>query len=189
MAKIRGYRVEVTEVEKVLLSYPMIQQAGVVARDNGAGDKYLAAYIVSRQKPGPTVDLIRQFLRDKVPDYMIPSTFTYMDALPLTNGKLERNGLPPPERRRPRLTAEWVGPGSDTGLRNWRQRLMMALASTTTFDSAPFACRHEDRLLGPQSFHLELPLQYLLQSPQLRNAAVLPRTRERLDKGGGRKIQ
>jgi amino acid adenylation domain-containing protein len=178
MAKIRGYRVEVTEIEKTLLSYPMIQHAGVVARDDGAGDKYLAAYIVSRQKPGPTVDLIRQFLRNKVPDYMIPSTFTYMDALPLTNGKLDRNALPPPERRRPRLSAEWVGPGSDTEKRLaqiWRQTLDIdGIGIHDNFFDLGGHSLAATRVGAQisQQFQVEIPLRSFFESPTVAQSAA-----------------
>ena len=179
MAKIRGYRVEVTEIEKVLLSYPMIQQAGVVARDNRAGDKYLAAYIVSRQKPGPTVDLIRQFLRDKVPDYMIPSTFTELESLPLVNGKLDRNALPLPERRRPSLSCDWVEPVTETEKRLaqiWRQILDIdGIGIHDNFFDLGGHSLAATKVVAQvsQQFQVEIPLRSFFESPTIAELAAV----------------
>jgi acyl carrier protein len=167
----------------------MIQQAGVVARDNRAGDKYLAAYIVSRQKPGPTVNLIRQFMRDKVPDYMIPSTFTELESLPLVNGKLDRNALPLPERRRPSLSSDWVEPVTETEKRLeqiWRQILDIdGIGIHDNFFDLGGHSLAATRIVSQviRTFHLELPLQSLFQSPTVAEmaAVIAEHQGERLD--------
>ncbi|CCN81241.1 hypothetical protein VIBNIWn13_490002 [Vibrio nigripulchritudo Wn13] len=93
--KIRGHRIELGEIEAVLLEEATVQQAVVIDREK-EGEKYLAAYIVS----DTTLDAerIRQTLSASLPDFMVPSTFTQIDAIPLTmNGKLDRRALPEPE--------------------------------------------------------------------------------------------
>src|SRR5581483_601115 len=90
--KIRGYRIEPGEIETALRQHPAITGAAVIAREDTPGRKHLAAYTVpdGGATPPDTSDL-RNWLKDTLPDYMIPATFTTLDALPLTpNGKLDR---------------------------------------------------------------------------------------------------
>ena len=93
--KIRGYRIELEEIENGLLSHAGIDQALVEASVDAQGEKQLIAYLVGR---GQTKD-IRQYLGGRLPEYMVPAYFIWLDALPLTpNGKIERKALPaPPE--------------------------------------------------------------------------------------------
>lgn len=113
VVKIRGYRVEPGEVEKWLVNHPEVVTAGVVARDRDDGEKYLAAYFVPKIQPGPTADILRAFLSDKLPAYMIPSVFMSMHALPLTNGKLDRKRLPEPDGKRPGLSSAYSPPRNE----------------------------------------------------------------------------
>jgi amino acid adenylation domain-containing protein len=109
--KIRGYRVEPGEVEVMLERHPAIREAVVVARDDGSGGKRLVAYIVTKEKPGPAVSQLQNFLRDTLPDYLIPSLFVEMDELPLTpSGKLDRRSLPEPDGARRNQAAEFIAP-------------------------------------------------------------------------------
>jgi hypothetical protein len=108
MVKVRGYRVELGEIEQTLLTHPQLKEAGVAAWTREPEDTYLAAYIVPRESSRPTVDELRGFLRQKLPDYMIPSAFTFLDCLPSTNGKLDRKALPKPDDKRPPLTQAYV---------------------------------------------------------------------------------
>jgi len=111
--KIRGYGVDLIEVEKNLLSYPGIRQAIVVALKNNVGELYLVGYFSSGIQPPPNVSELRMFLRDKLADYMIPSTFIELDAIPLTaNGKIDRKALPIPDSSRPNIEAPYVAPQS-----------------------------------------------------------------------------
>jgi acyl carrier protein len=111
--KIRGYAVDLLEVEQALLQHRHIREAGVRAWDREDGEKYLAGYLV----PGPESELnaseIREFLSHKLPDYMIPSAFKLVEALPLTNGKLDRLALPKPDTWRPGLKETYVAPRND----------------------------------------------------------------------------
>jgi hypothetical protein len=93
--KVRGFRVELGEIEVVLERHPAVRDAAVVLREDRPDEKRLVAYFVSDEMP-PGSDL-RTFLRDRLPDYMLPAAFVRLDALPLTpNGKIDRSGLPPP---------------------------------------------------------------------------------------------
>ncbi len=96
--KIRGFRIELGEIEALLASHPQIWETVVIVRDDTTGDKRLVAYIVPQSEKTITINEIRQFLKAKLPDYMIPNAFVILDALPLTaNGKIDRRALPPPE--------------------------------------------------------------------------------------------
>ena len=100
-AKIRGYRVEVLEIEMALLEIPFIKQVAIVARDNLRADKRLVAYVVFQVGHAPMIDALRVRLKEKLPAYMLPSSFVVMDSLPLTrSGKVDRIALPPPKKSR-----------------------------------------------------------------------------------------
>ena len=96
--KIRGFRIELGEIEALLASHPQIWETVVLVWDDTTGDKRLVAYIVPQSEITITIDEIRQFLKAKLPDYMVPNAFVILAALPLTaNGKIDRRALPPPE--------------------------------------------------------------------------------------------
>ena len=112
--KIRGFRIELGEIEAVLTQYRDIAEAVAIARENIPGDKYLVAYIVPSQKQ-PIVSEVREFCKDKLPDYMVPVVFVVLEKLPLTlNGKVDRNALPVPNRIRPEIEAAFVAPRDRT---------------------------------------------------------------------------
>jgi len=97
--KVRGFRVEVGEIEAVLRQHPLVQDAVVVAQTDTApsGEKRLIAYLVTQANPQPAT--LRAYLAAKLPDYMIPTAFVPLAALPLTaNGKVNRLALPAPTR-------------------------------------------------------------------------------------------
>jgi amino acid adenylation domain-containing protein len=110
--KIRGHRIELGEIETALLQHPALREAVVVARNEGAGDKRLVAYIVAaREQLSPTVNELRRHLREQLPDYMLPAAFVILPALPLTaNGKINRRALPAPEKLRPELETTYTPP-------------------------------------------------------------------------------
>ena len=96
--KIRGFRIELGEIEAALNQYPDIQESVVIAREDIPGDKRLVAYLVPQQGQKPTIEELCHFLKQKLPDYMVPSAFVFLDALPLTpNGKIDRRALPAPD--------------------------------------------------------------------------------------------
>ena len=79
MVKIRGHRVEIGEIECALLAHSLIADAVVVAWEREDGEKYLTAYVVARTKPVLRIDELRGFLSDKLPDFMIPSAFVFLN--------------------------------------------------------------------------------------------------------------
>jgi amino acid adenylation domain-containing protein/FkbH-like protein len=101
--KVRGFRIEVGEVETTLLGHALVREAAVVARGDGAGEQRLVAYIVpdvvaeAEGPAAPTSSELREYLGERLPDYMVPSAFVMLDQLPLTpSGKVDRRALPAP---------------------------------------------------------------------------------------------
>jgi acyl carrier protein len=109
--KIRGFRVELGEIEVILAQHPCVRESVAVAREDNPGDRRLVAYVVSSDRPSCTTGELRSFLKQKLPEYMIPSAFVFLDALPLTlNGKIDRGALPAPEQCRPELEETYIAP-------------------------------------------------------------------------------
>jgi acyl carrier protein len=112
--KVRGFRIEIEEIESALVRHPDVRETVVMLREDRPGDKRLVAYIVANQKQAPAPGSLSQFLRQKLPEYMAPSVFVRLEALPLTpNGKVDRRALPRPEALRPELEAPYFMPNTD----------------------------------------------------------------------------
>src|SRR5829696_2943580 len=111
--KIRGFRIELGEVETVLEQHEAIKQAVVVAREAEAGGKWLVAYLVAQQSEPPATAELRAFLKQRLPEYMVPAAFVFLSELPLTaTGKINRSALPEPGRLE--LSDSYVGPRTET---------------------------------------------------------------------------
>ncbi|MBE9229036.1 non-ribosomal peptide synthase/polyketide synthase, partial [Phormidium sp. LEGE 05292] len=111
--KIRGFRIELGEIEALLASHPAVRESVVVVREDSPGDKRLVAYVIPKEEQSPSTAELRRFLKDFLPDYMVPSAFVHLDALPLTaNGKLDRSALKAPESARPELENAFVAPNT-----------------------------------------------------------------------------
>ena len=112
--KIRGFRVELGEIESVLRQHPSVATAVLVARTDSSGSKHLVAYVtVSRSERTPSVQELREFLRQKLPDFMMPTAVMLLERLPLTaNGKIDQNALPQPALDREGLS--FVAPRNET---------------------------------------------------------------------------
>jgi amino acid adenylation domain-containing protein len=108
--KIRGFRVEPGEIEAALAKHPAVRAAAVAAREEASTGRRLVAYVVQTGTQVPAAEL-RDFLKSRLPDYMVPSAFVALAALPLTpNGKIDRRALPAPDRSRPELKNTFVAP-------------------------------------------------------------------------------
>jgi len=110
--KIRGYRIELGEIESGLSNYPLINDCVVIDKDDKEGNKHILAYYVSDQEI--SVSDLRKFLKETLPDYMIPTRFIPLESLPLTpSGKVDRKSLPEPEGLRPEISSEYVVPRNE----------------------------------------------------------------------------
>jgi amino acid adenylation domain-containing protein len=109
--KIRGFRVELGEVEVALSAHPLVREAAVSVHEAGAADRRLVAYLVL--EPGGEASSLRAFLRQRLPEYMVPSSFVALPALPRTpSGKVDKRALPAPSRERPALAVDHTPPTS-----------------------------------------------------------------------------
>ncbi|WP_310488501.1 amino acid adenylation domain-containing protein, partial [Chamaesiphon sp. VAR_69_metabat_338] len=100
LVKIRGFRIELAEIEAVLNQHPAVSENIVIVAENMPDDKHLVAYIVldRQQMPTPEIQIFRQFLKSKLPVYMVPTAYMCLEVLPLTpNGKVDRAALPTPD--------------------------------------------------------------------------------------------
>ena len=113
--KIRGFRVELGEIESVLEKHPNIKNAVVIAREDSPGDLRLVGYVTAHGSAKPDSAVLRAFLKDQVPDYMVPSAIVALDAFPLTpNGKVDRKALPAPDQSAFEAMQTFVEPRTDT---------------------------------------------------------------------------
>jgi thioesterase domain-containing protein/acyl carrier protein len=98
--KLRGFRIELGEIETVLQQHAAVREAVVIVREDVAHRKELVGYAVAQDGVTITSGELRQYLRERLPDYMVPSWLVWLDALPLTpNGKIDRRALPAPEKQ------------------------------------------------------------------------------------------
>ncbi len=125
--KVRGYRVELGEIESLLDQHPAVRTSVVVAREDTPGDQRLVAYLIPRGDGMPQEEGLRDHLRKKLPEFMVPAAFISLDAFPLTpNGKVDRKALPAPDRAAPAPTRASVEPRDELErqlLRIWEEVL------------------------------------------------------------------
>ncbi|WP_332961272.1 amino acid adenylation domain-containing protein, partial [Microcoleus sp. AR_TQ3_B6] len=109
--KIRGFRIELGEIEVLLGQHPAVQETVVMVREDIPGNKRLVAYLVTKESAALSMQELHRFLKQQLPEYMVPSAFVLLDALPLTsNGKVDRRALPAPDATRPELAGAYVAP-------------------------------------------------------------------------------
>ncbi|NPC85533.1 amino acid adenylation domain-containing protein, partial [Pyxidicoccus fallax] len=169
--KVRGFRIELGEIETALAQHPAIRQAVVMAREDVPGDKRLVAWFTTHGR-APEPEALRAFLKERLPEYMVPSAFVPLEALPLTvNGKLDRRALPAPDDSAFAVT--YVAPATAT-----EERLAAVWAEVLR---VPRVGRLDDFFsLGGHSlvatqvmarvrstFGVELPLRALFEAPTL----------------------
>ncbi|MBN3897944.1 MAG: amino acid adenylation domain-containing protein [Nostoc sp. NOS(2021)] len=175
--KIRGFRIELGEIETVLNQHSSIKQVVVIARENEPGNKSLVAYLVAKDNP-PTPSSLRNFLKTKLPDYMIPTAFVFLEAFPLTpNGKINRRALPVPDAFQRNLEVDLVAPSTPT-----QQELATIWAEVLKIKQVGI---HDNffelgghSLLATQvisrlreAFSLDFPLRYLFENPTIAELA------------------
>jgi thioester reductase-like protein len=172
--KVRGLRIELGEIETVLGQHPAVQEAVVLAREDLPGGKQLVAYLVANCVPRPTVNELRNFLKEKLPDYMVPSIYAFLDALPLMpNGKVDRRSLPVPDMRQPNLLRSYAAPTNPT------QELLVDIwarifeIERVGIDDDFFELGGHSLLatqlvfLVRETFQIDLPLRRFLENPTI----------------------
>ena len=189
---MRGFRIELGEIETVLGQHPGVREAVVVAREDVSGSKRLIAYVVATEKLPLATSEVRDYLKRTVPEYMVPSSFVVLEALPLTaTGKVNRNALPAPEQARPELDQAFVAP------RTAVEEVLCGIFSEV-LQIEPVGVRDSFFELGGHSllatqitsrlreiFQVELPLRKLFGAPTVERLAATilndPRERERVE--------
>ena len=170
--KIRGFRIELGEIEAVLTDLAGVRQAVVVAREDGAGEQQLVAYyVVHATQPRPEVNEIRMHLREKLPEYMVPSAFCLMDTIPTTpNGKVDRNSLPKPDVSRQPTSVNTAArtPTEMSLAKIWQESLKVPVQdmNTSFFDLGGHSLLAVTMFNEiERQFGLRLPLGVLIKSP------------------------
>ncbi|CAG7658024.1 non-ribosomal peptide synthetase [Actinacidiphila bryophytorum] len=187
--KLRGYRIELGEIESVLMWQDQVQDSVVVVREDRPGERRLVAYVVPDPQAGPADDLrrrLRAALTGKLPGYMVPSAFAFLDALPRTpSGKTDRNALPAPETGQDSAAAVYAGP------RDAREKALCELFAQVLgvphvgIDDSFFALGGHSllatRLVARirAALGVELPVRSLFEKPTVAELAAL------LGQGGG----
>ena len=109
--KIRGFRIELGEIEAVLSTHPFVRESVVIAHEVSEGDKHLVAYCVAQTDQVIENQALRAFLKERLPDYMVPAFWVEIEAMPLTaSGKIDRRALPTPTLTREMLEKAYVAP-------------------------------------------------------------------------------
>ncbi len=174
--KIRGYRIELEEIAAVLNAHPRVTVSTLALHGNGDGEKQLVAYVVAAERP--SVRELQDYLSTRLPDYMVPSIFMQLDALPLTaNGKVDRAALPAPSTET-MLMDTTAAPSTNIEI-----KLAIILSSLLKVPEIgvddDFFMLGGHSLLGTQliarvreSFKVNLPLLVLFEQPTVRGLAA-----------------
>jgi len=177
--KVRGFRIELGEIEAVLNHHPDIRDAVAIVREDKPGDKRLVAYLIAESGKELTVGELRSHLRERLPEYMVPSAFMILNEFPLSpSGKVDRKRLPAPDLSRPELGSEFVAPRNET-----EEKLtaicaeLLNLKRVGVYDNFFELGGHS--LLATQfishireEFQVELPLRTLFESPTIAELAI-----------------
>jgi acyl carrier protein len=176
--KIRGFRIELGEIESTLAEHPSAKGSVVAAQEVGPGERRLVAYVVQSQGPATTAHELRAFLKEKLPEYMVPSAFVFLEAMPLTaNGKPDRTALPRSEQSSTELDSGYLAPRTPV-----EELLADLWATVLKLDKAG---RHDNFFdLGGhslkatqvmsrvnQTFKIDLPLRSLFEAPTVAELA------------------
>jgi len=176
--KVRGFRIELGEIEAALRQHTNVEETVVLAREDAAGSKFLVAYLtVGGERP--SVSQLRAFLKERLPEYMVPSAFVMLDAIPVTAaGKVDRQALPAPERCRQDIEETFVAP------RTPEEEMIASICAE--FLGLKSVGVHDDlfnlgchsliatRIIARlrQAFQIELPLVSLFENPSVAGLAA-----------------
>jgi enterobactin synthetase component F len=175
--KINGHRVELGEIENMLLQHATVAEAAVVAQRDGEGTISLAVYLVAPSESLIDIDTLRVFLAGRLPNYMIPASFMVIDAMPLTpNGKLDRKALPLIEETRRDIYVEPVSPTEKKLAVLWQHILGVERVSLydNFFDLGGDSLNAAEMVAHfPTHFEMDLPLGSLFEAPTIAHLAAL----------------
>jgi amino acid adenylation domain-containing protein len=192
--KVRGYRIEPGEIEAALDEHPGVKGSAVDAREDAGGDRRLIAWVVPREGQQPDAAQLRQYLRGRLPDYLIPQIFVPVASFPLTpNRKVDRKALPDPRvsgrEPIPKLSAEREGMSAEErGVRNTWENLLAHgdfRNDDRFFDSggdSMLALRLRDLL--ESQWNIEVPVSMIFQFPTVRQQAEFLRLRGKTPSDG-----
>jgi surfactin family lipopeptide synthetase A len=180
--KVRGFRIEMGEIEAVLRQHDAVNETVVVVREDTPGNQRLVAYFVTTQESALIAGELREFLKTKLPEYMVPSAFVMLKAMPQTpNGKVNRRALPAPDQAALAPTAKFAAPKDAT-----ESRLVQIWE--TVLGVRPIGVRYNFFELGghslvavklmnrvEQAFGKNLPIATLLQAPTIEQLAAILR--------------
>ena len=178
--KVRGNRIELAEIERALADLGLFNEVVVVPLEDHPGEQRLVAYLAPTSRVAVTVSALRRFLSEKLPGYMIPSTFVVLDALPLAaNGKVDRSALPLPALVRPELDTPFVSPRTpfeETVAEIWAETLGLdRVGINDNFvdlgGNSLVAARIISRVFN--TFQVEVPLPLFFGAPTVADMAVV----------------
>ncbi len=178
--KIGGQRIELSEIENVLLANSKLKSGAVVIRNENRHESYLAAYIELKNQEEASIASLRDYLKQKLPDFMIPSKFIFLKSMPLLpNGKIDRRSLPAPDRLRPELTTDYVAPESDIEKRvadicKELLRIDQVGVNDDFFElggQSLLATQLLSRI--NQAFGIAIPLKLIFEAPTVKGIALL----------------
>jgi amino acid adenylation domain-containing protein len=177
--KIRGFRIELGEIEAVLGKHPSVKQTVVIARELSPGNLGLVAYVVAGE--GQTIDILalRNFIKGKLPAYMLPSAYEVLEKIPLNaNRKVDRKALPAPQKKSADVVQDFVAPRTEN-----EEKLAKIWSEVLQF--SPVGIHDNFFQLGGHSlmaiqvisrvrnhFNVELPLRALFENPTVSELCV-----------------
>jgi amino acid adenylation domain-containing protein len=178
--KIRSFRVELGEVESILGAHPRLRDVAVLAHELIPGEKRLIAYYVASEEPAPAPGELGAYLKERLPEYMVPSVFIKLDAMPLTpNGKVDRRALPVPNLSQVAPDEDYLAPRNEIEARLvkvWEGVLgMRPIGVRQSFFDLGGHSLLAVRLMGriDKEFRKKMPLTTLLQAPTIEKLAGL----------------
>jgi amino acid adenylation domain-containing protein len=187
--KIRGFRIELGEIEAVLAQHAGVKQAVVLAREEDGGEKRLVGYIVSQREAAVSADELRSYLKQQLPDYMVPAAMVMLSKLPLNaNGKIDRQALPAPEQAQSKTYIAPRTPTEEVLAHIWAEVLRLPRVGTED----DFFQIGGHSLLATQvisrvrrTLNIELPLRTLFEKPTVSSLAAEV---ERVRRGAARPV-
>ena len=179
LEKIRGYRVEPAAIEAAIYELGFVQSTTVIAQPAASGEKRLVAYILPATQTVPTVSELRTSLAQKLPEYMLPSSFVFLESLPMTaTGKVDRKALPIPGGERPDLSTPYYPPRTELEeklVEIWQDVLELdEIGINDSFldlgGNSLLAARIIARVID--TMQVEIPLRLLFESPTIAQMAI-----------------